>query len=534
MAGSSHLATPLSATLARAALDLAENMVVITDRSGRIVYVNEAFCRVTGYANDEALGNTPALLRSGVQDDPFYATLWQRILDGKVWEGELVNRRKDGTLYTDRMTITPMRNSSRAITHFVAVKRDVSSHLAALTAGSPSGAAHLDPTGRLVYANQRLEQLLGIAFDGLLGSGWQRAFAPDDARRLEDAIRAAPREGEVVTAIPVRDGVTVRVHVAPLEVGGEAPAGVVATFEDVTREATAEQSLRAREEYARAILDSLATPTAVVDARGVIRAVNRAWQERGMDGGADAVDTGVGVDYAAVCRRSAERGCLEAGQALEALQRVLAGRQEPAVVEYAFAPREWWELRVTPLQVSEGGAVLSHTDISSHRALQELLAARARTDPLTGLLNRTGLAEHAGPALARARRSGVPVTVVFLDLDRFKPINDRHGHDAGDAVLCACARQLQAVVRESDVVARVGGDEFVVLAEQLTDADAVALAGRLVAAVERPTAWREQQLQVAASAGMARSRPDTELEALLRAADEQMYRAKRKRRQIPQ
>ena len=531
MAGSSHRAAPLSASLARAALDLAENMVVVTDRSGRIVYVNEAFCRVTGYSESEALGNTPALLRSGVQDDPFYATLWQDILAGRVWEGELVNRRKDGTLYTDRMTITPMRDPSGEVTHFVAVKRDVSSHLAALTAGSPSGAAHLDPTGRLVYANQRLEQLLGIAFDGLLGMGWHQAFAPSDARRLESAIESATREGEIVTAIPVRHGVTLRVHVAPLEVGENAPAGVVATFEDVTREATAEQSLRAREEYARAILDSLVTPTAVVDAQGVIRAVNRAWQERATAGGAGEADTGVGVDYSAVCTRSVEHGCQEAGQVLGALRRVLDGQQDPAVVEYAFAPGEWWELRITPLPVDEGGAVLTHTDISSHRALQDLLAARARTDPLTGLLNRTGLVEHAAPALARARRSGAPVTAVFLDLDRFKPINDRHGHDAGDAVLCACARRLRAAVRESDVVARVGGDEFVVLAEQLTEADASALGGRLTAAVEQPTPWQEQELRVAVSAGVARSRPDTELDALLRAADEQMYQAKRTRRQ---
>lgn len=107
------------------ALELAATAVLITDREGRIVWTNPAFTRLTGYTTAEVLGQTPRLLKSGQQSRAFYRKLWERIVAGRTWQGELANRRKDGTLYVEEQTITPVRDASGRITHFIAVKQDV-------------------------------------------------------------------------------------------------------------------------------------------------------------------------------------------------------------------------------------------------------------------------------------------------------------------------------------------------------------------------------------------------------------------------
>ncbi len=113
--------------LQASALEAAANAILITDRDGDIVWVNAAFTALTGYALEEARGRNPrVLVRSGVHRPEEYAVLWRTILAGDVWRGELVNRRKDGSLYPEEQTITPVRDGSGAITHFIAVKQDVS------------------------------------------------------------------------------------------------------------------------------------------------------------------------------------------------------------------------------------------------------------------------------------------------------------------------------------------------------------------------------------------------------------------------
>jgi len=111
--------------LQTAALESAANGIVIVGRDGRVLWVNPSFTRLTGYTGEEVLGQTLRILNSGQQGSNFYQKLWQTVLAGGVWRGELVNRRKDGSLYTDEMTITPVRSTGGEITHFIAVKQDV-------------------------------------------------------------------------------------------------------------------------------------------------------------------------------------------------------------------------------------------------------------------------------------------------------------------------------------------------------------------------------------------------------------------------
>jgi PAS domain S-box-containing protein len=107
------------------ALEAAANSIVLTDKAGTILFANKAFCAMTGYALAEVLGKTPAFLKSGEHDAIFYKELWETILTGRVWQGEIINRRKDGTLYHEEMAITPIRGADGEISHFIAIKEDI-------------------------------------------------------------------------------------------------------------------------------------------------------------------------------------------------------------------------------------------------------------------------------------------------------------------------------------------------------------------------------------------------------------------------
>jgi diguanylate cyclase (GGDEF)-like protein/PAS domain S-box-containing protein len=161
--------------------------------------------------------------------------------------------------------------------------------------------------------------------------------------------------------------------------------------------------------------------------------------------------------------------------------------------------------------------------------LQEELAHLALFDQLTGLANRSLLREHIDSALAASARTTQPVAMMFLDLDGFKPVNDRLGHSVGDDVLREVAKRLRAVVRDSDVIGRFGGDEFIVLCPETDDVQAVLIAERLREAVARPMEWLPAGFAVSASVGVVihcASDGTKTTDELLEIADAEMYRAK--------
>ena len=185
------------------------------------------------------------------------------------------------------------------------------------------------------------------------------------------------------------------------------------------------------------------------------------------------------------------------------------------------------EMRATPIP---GGLQGVSRDVTELRSLQENLVARALRDPLTGLANRDLLNELLEAALARTEREALPVAVVFIDLDDFKSVNDTYGHDAGDVVLRETARRLVSIMRAADVVARVGGDEFVIVYE-LGDLNPEALIARINRTLCEPIAISDTvAVYCPASIGHADTRTvRRDLAALLAAADSAMYEMKRSR-----
>jgi diguanylate cyclase (GGDEF)-like protein/PAS domain S-box-containing protein len=177
-------------------------------------------------------------------------------------------------------------------------------------------------------------------------------------------------------------------------------------------------------------------------------------------------------------------------------------------------------------EVSQYAAVFS--DITERKRMEEKVRNLAYFDALTGLPNRRLLLDRLGQAIANAHRHDHQLALMFLDLDLFKRINDTLGHAAGDAVLQATAARLFSCVREGDTVARIGGDEFVVLLPEIVDAaDSAKLAERIIDAVRQPVHYEDRDLYVTTSIGIALYPTDaTDLDALMTNADAAMYRSK--------
>ncbi len=233
---------------------------------------------------------------------------------------------------------------------------------------------------------------------------------------------------------------------------------------------------------------------------------------------------------------------------LEALQAVLAGQTRDVRVRLA-APltsrvpvpsgeggpaatrpsQRWLHLRLAPTTTPSraAGFVGTAEDVTSRRAWEEQMSYQAQHDPLTGLVNRRRLVADLTDLLASRRGPDHAFAVLFFDLDGFKEINDSYGHAAGDRVLVEVARRMQRTAREYDVIARIAGDEFVVVLRNVRGPDEAEAAGRRhLAALCAPLTVAGREVVLSSSLGIAMPSPNDTPETLLRAADHVMYDAK--------
>lgn len=296
----------------------------------------------------------------------------------------------------------------------------------------------------------------------------------------------------------------------------------------------AEAALRASEAELRAVLENATDAYVCVDADGRVQAWNRQ-AERLFGWPRDEVlqrplDELI-VPPEQRSAHAAGLGRLRSGGP----ERLLHRRVEMEAVA-RDGRRLPVELSMSQFETARGRMYFAFlTDISERRALLQSLQMQARHDALTGLPNRRELMDRLPRALARAERSETAVAVLLLDLDGFKAVNDRLGHEAGDQLLQTVARDLAACVRTTDTVARLAGDEFVVVLEglaadaQAAQEDVRAVAGKIAQALRYTCPTPQGRLAVTASVGWAVYRPGEEATpaTLLQKADEAMYRAKR-------
>lgn len=286
----------------------------------------------------------------------------------------------------------------------------------------------------------------------------------------------------------------------------------------------------------RQVLDALPQHIAVLSGDGTILAVNLAWRRFAEQHSPTPQYLCEGNSYLAACSGEPTVGSLEGDTFGAAIRAVIAGDLEEFSLEYECTLDErsrWFVGHVTRLSDGNGAcAVVSHEEITSLKRAEEAANRLAYFDPLTGLPNRLLLEDRLQHAIAQADREGWQVAVLFLDLDRFKLINDTLGHAAGDQLLRAVTERLRSCVRRSDTVARLGGDEFVVLLLPVLHPHAVtAIAAKILEALAAPYEIGGQEIVTTASIGIAFCPGDGhEPGMLLRNADMAMYRAKERGR----
>ena len=248
--------------LQNAALDAAANMVVITGTDGEILYVNRAFTATTGYAYDEVVGRHTRLLQSGQQDAAFYQRLWEIISSGKVWEGELLNKRKDGTVYPEQMTITPLIEAGR-ITHYVAIKRDITEESKIKTQlqlietaiqNADQGIVITDATltgegPRIQYVNSGFVRMTGYTTEDVMGAPLRclEGVAPKHSlmpQVMETVLTGHGFNADTSIRSAFGQPIETEWRIAPVLTDGQRISHLIATLTDIRQRKKVEEEIR--------------------------------------------------------------------------------------------------------------------------------------------------------------------------------------------------------------------------------------------------------------------------------------------------
>ena len=650
-----------------AAINQAGQGVVVTDSRGNILYVNAAFTSMTGYTPEEAIGRSPRILKSGLQDSAYYQDLWRTITAGRNWQGELINRRKDGSVYVEEMTIAPVLNSQGTTVRYIALKKDVTEHrqsekaqrlLAAIVASSLNAIIGTTLDGTISSWNGGAEAIYGYAAEEAVGQSISILLPPERSNekgQILDGITQGQKLSQFETVRIAKDGhpVDVSVSMSPIKDAGGKIVGGASITRDIGERRRAERAMRDHADRFRALFERsldcfyihdfdgnfldanpatlkrlgytmeefLALNSAALLSADQMPKVLRARGELDRTGTQKETaqyrlrcKTGEFVDVetkaSVIPYKNTARAILgmarditeqkRAEQALrsseekfrqlaESIREVFwmmnAAGTEVLYVSPAYEqiwgrtcddlysnPMSWLEVidpedrekaHLTFLKQMEGQDIESEyrirtpggelkwvrdrafpirnqtgeivrvagiaEDISARKKAEADLAHQARYDHLTGLPNRLLLSDRLEASIGRAGKSGLMTAVIYVDLDGFKVVNDTLGHESGDTLLLQVAERLQRCVRDMDTLARMGGDEFMIVINDVeNDHTVVAIAERLRAALKKPFRVAGQQLSVTASAGVAMYPRDGQDVSTLRCnADAAMYGAKR-------
>jgi len=386
-------------------------------------------------------------------------------------------------------------------------------------------------TGLLLRVNAAAAGIVGRPGDQLVGTALSDVVHPADREAVARQVDALVAGGTVHLRAQTRlvgdDGrvVWVCVHASCVRETDGTPLYVMAQIEDVTEQRRADAAVAAAEERFRTTFDMAPIGMILTDPDGVLLKVNPAYCEI------------VGLE-AAVLVGTNVRDLTHPDDLSENLSQVralTAGAIDSFSIEKRYLHPDgqtvWTSVSASCVRGSSGEPLYligQVQDITESREMREHLAHAAIHDPLTDLPNRDLFADRLEMALRRARRSGHRVAVMFLDLDRFKMVNDNLGHEVGDRLLRAVADRMSGALRASDTLARFGGDEFTVLCDEVADeAHVLEIAERLRSTMGDPLTEAGGETFVSFSVGIALSTDDDESgSALLRHADIAMYRAK--------
>jgi diguanylate cyclase (GGDEF)-like protein/PAS domain S-box-containing protein len=411
----------------------------------------------------------------------------------------------------------------------------------------------VDSSGRVTYVNPAAELVTAWTSGDAVGLPLQRCFKivhDDSGAALESVFDSVRRSGEKIEynshiALVNRRGIPVPIEctASPIHGNGNAFIGAVVIFRDVGGRRAAERALQSSEESraenadalfeekerAQVTLNSIGDAVVSTNFWGRVTYLNIVAER--MTGWSQAQASGRAIDDVFRLIDVTSRSPIPTPTARAIIENRTVGLGADCMLVRGDGVELAVETSAAPIHDRLGGvigAVMVAHDVTVARELSHKLARLALHDSLTDVPNRTLLSDRLDQALMRADRTGSSVAVIFIDLDRFKHINDSLGHAVGDDLLRSVAQRLLSCVRSSDTVSRQGGDEFLVLLPDVAQPhDAALCAEKIIAALDAPHRIAEHDLRITASIGIATYPGDaSDAEKLLRNADFAMYQAK--------
>ena len=509
--------------------------------TGDFLVVNPALSRLLGYEHDELLERS-YLAVIHPEDAADNHDMLVGLTNG---ERRAVTRRsrflrRDGAVVWADLTITAVRDRNGAFRHHVAQLTDVTGEVLAreaaeesqrlyrLLAENASDVVYLaDPSGTIVWASPSFSSVLGIEPADAVGMRTEDLVHPDDlalVRTRRSEIYAGQQPHDAIVRFRSGAGayldMSVTVHL--ITEGGSA-AGAVVGLRDVSVEQRALRELARSEERFRLAMTAAPVGMAISDPDGRFVQVNTAFCEL------------VGLPESAVLGATVTT-FLGPGDH-ELVDTVTAALADPGVSTFRHqhrlvsGSRELWvEHSASVLRDEEDRPVFYVHQFADHTEAHELrqdLEFRATHDALTGVANRGELMRQLRHSLRRGRGGAAWLGVLFCDIDNLKPLNDEYGHRTGDAAIKAVAERLTGVVRVIDLVARIGGDEFVVLLEGLRSREELgAIAEKCRKSVEGPVEVDGHVAHVSVSVGAVLAGQDESPDEVLARADHALHRAK--------
>ncbi|MEP7069951.1 MAG: PAS domain-containing protein, partial [Usitatibacter sp.] len=505
-------------------------------------FVNNLFLASRGFTREFALGKFP--------EDVYPAEVMEelrphlaRAARGEESSYERLFKLPSGEERWLRVRLTPRCDAAGKVLGYYAVSTDIHAIKAAQDAlgdkerqlrqvidSIPTPMCYVDAGERYSYVNDAFLGYVGLRSDQVVGRPVREVLGDDRWELLKPHLERI-RAGEALAVerfVNFADGrkrwMTVRL--TPRFAGGEY-LGYYATTSDIHEQKAVEQQLRRTNTILSAHFDN--TPLAVIEWDTELRIVR--WS-----GQAEAL---FGWNAAEVLGRSQHgwRHVYEEDEPAVSrmIDGLMMGRERHATLRHRNYRKDgsviWVEWHNSALR-DEGGRVISilslAQDVSSRIQAEERLQYMATHDGLTGLPNSVLLNDRLAAALSRAHRARRRVGVMFLDLDHFKDVNDSLGHRVGDLLLKELSRRIRAALRQSDVLARISGDEFVVVLEDLADDTAPERVARMILEeVRRPFQVEGNEIHVSGSLGLAVHPDDgADAETLLKNADAAMYHAK--------
>ncbi len=527
----------------RALVEHSDSLVEIFDSDARIQWISPACATVLGWQPDEVTGHQGADYVHPDEVDAVALAFLEALASpiGGSAAARARIRCANGEWKWLECVFTN-RIDDPAVEGVIGNFRDISEQLSAETAlaenerlfrslaqSSPTGIYQQDAELGCVYVNETWQEITGLTFEQAMGDGWRQIVHPEDRERLgvdiTRPISDTPLQAEFRIQRPDGQVRWVAIRTQPMTDDDGHVVGGVGAMGDITERMEAQRDTQRLTDIFEATHDVVG----IADRRGRMLYMNASGRRF------------FGLPA---------HGGLEAENLLERFTDETAARLVNEIQPELEAAGMWYgELSVVRAdgeRIPMLTQLLTHSDadgrfeffsgvmhdISERKQFESQLAHQATHDPLTSLPNRVLLLDRLGQALERAQRHHKRVAVLFLDLDHFKVVNDSLGHGVGDRLLVAIAERLSTVVRPGDTIARFGGDEFVVLCEDLeTQADAIAVAERVNRVISGPFPIDDSEVFIGVSIGIAFPDDiDAEPGTLIRDADAAMYRAKERGR----